>query len=1203
MRRSASAIAWIAVASVVGGAAAAPSLRIAGQIGGPALATAVAGNLAFAGAGYRLVIYDLANAASPREVGSLAFNDTVRRIVVNGTRAYVAAGASGFHIVDVSNSSQPALIGAWDSPGCAEGLAIRGSLVYIADGPFGLQIVDVSDPQNPKWVASAFDDYFAFDVALGADRAFIAGADAGVLLADISDPRRPIETSIIDTPGYARAVEVLGNRAVIADAWEGIRIIDGSDLHSPRELGSITLRSWAMDVAIAQSTAFVATGSEGLIAVDVSDGANPRQVANVAFTAGDALAVAVDSGRATVAAGRAGLQVIDASNVASPRLLSAITPLAAALLVASAPPYVYVTGAPWLTIVDASNPQSPRQVAVVPSVGTTTTNHVVANQSVIYVSTSAGYFIVYDIGNASQPVEIGRVTMPEMTNFYATVMRGKSWIAAAENSFVIFDVSDSRKPVIRSSIRMVAQGLAVVGDFAFVGEGDSGIAVIDLSDQASPKVVTRYQPAGCRPIGPLAAADHYLYSLNCNRIDIIDVANAAAPTSVASFPLSGCCGVSVASAGDRLYVISSTEGVVELDISNRTSPNVISTTPLPGTLFGLSVAEGIVAVGARLSGLFLLDTRMQLQNVASRVTDPAAPHESPEIRVVASASPAPIHFRPLRAAPAARQVTVTSTSDSGTGSFRQALNGSAAGDVITFDLSRFPPGNPAVIRPQSQLPCLRNVTVDASNAGVVIDGGDITAFANGIEMCGGAVVMGLQVINFTGSGFSLQEGTDNAIGGNALRGSGPFGEGNLVSGNKFAGIDSTIRSTRNRITGNVLGLAPAGRTLRYAQPNGFFCQSSDNVIGGTSPGERNLISGNAAGVGLAQQTCTHNLVVGNYIGTDSTGTTIVPYQAGSSSRSGVGITGGRDNLVIDNIIAAGSGVLMSDPGTSFNRIVRNRVGVGPNGERISGTYFNIRNGIGTGQSYNLIAENIIAGFPGTGIMVSASDNIIVRNRVGLNVDGSAAMPNSGPGIDLGSVQHAFIGGRSFAEANVVSGNDGPGIRLTGRSGAQNFILGNIVGLSRFETAIGNRGAGIEISAAQQNFIQRNTISGNGSGISVNARNPLRRNSIYANVGAGISSVAGVAVPRITEVTSTAVAGQACAGCRVEVFSDSGDEGQWFEGETVADAAGRFTMSKAGGIVRGPRVSATATDAAGATSAFSESRATPPPPPRRRAVVH
>lgn len=62
-------------------------------------------------------------------------------------------------------------------------------------------------------------------------------------------------------------------------------------------------------------------------------------------------------------------------------------------------------------------------------------------------------------------------------------------------------------------------------------------------------------------------------------------------------------------------------------------------------------------------------------------------------------------------------------------------------------------------------------------------------------------------------------------------------------------------------------------------------------------------------------------------------------------------------------------------------------------------------------------------------------------------------------------------------------------------------------------------------------------------------------------------------------------GTACAGCRVEIFSDAEDEGRWYEGVVTATITGTWSFSK-GSAFTGPNVQATATDAGGNTSEFS-----------------
>jgi hypothetical protein len=100
-------------------------------------------------------------------------------------------------------------------------------------------------------------------------------------------------------------------------------------------------------------------------------------------------------------------------------------------------------------------------------------------------------------------------------------------------------------------------------------------------------------------------------------------------------------------------------------------------------------------------------------------------------------------------------------------------------------------------------------------------------------------------------------------------------------------------------------------------------------------------------------------------------------------------------------------------------------------------------------------------------------------------------------------------------------------------------------------------------------------------------NTITRNAITSNASLGIVLGDGgndeLTAPEITAIDASGVAGTACAGCIIELFSDEEDEGAIYEGTAVADNSGNWTWT---GSPTGPFVTATATDAAGNTSAFS-----------------
>lgn len=186
--------------------------------------------------------------------------------------------------------------------------------------------------------------------------------------------------------------------------------------------------------------------------------------------------------------------------------------------------------------------------------------------------------------------------------------------------------------------------------------------------------------------------------------------------------------------------------------------------------------------------------------------------------------------------PRARTLQVASTADSGPGTLRQALLEAQSGDTITFDPAIFPPDNRVSIAVTSELPWLSqgDVTIDASNAGVILDG----SMAGGEWTPGividseGNTIQGLQVIHFTGAGIVLREhAAHNIIGGDPTTGSGPLGQGNLISENSD-GI-AVYGASNNTILGNLIGTDTSGTNPWPNRGAGVFLQEGarGNMIG------------------------------------------------------------------------------------------------------------------------------------------------------------------------------------------------------------------------------------------------------------------------------------------------------------------------------------------------------------------------------------
>ena len=486
--------------------------------------------------------------------------------------------------------------------------------------------------------------------------------------------------------------------------------------------------------------------------------------------------------------------------------------------------------------------------------------------------------------------------------------------------------------------------------------------------------------------------------------------------------------------------------------------------------------------------------------------------------------------------PGASTLVVTNTNESGPGSLFQAIfdaNDPGPRDTITFNI---PGSGPHTITPTTRnLPnIVQPVVIDATTqpgftqAGprLIEISGENSVDMNGLQLTGnsgGSVIRGLAINRFPLSGMFVATGGNiiesNFIGTNptgtaALSNSGDgitvrsfgntiggtaAGAGNLIAGNLNDGIDINGAFSNNLIQGNRIGTNAAGTA---AIPNTFQAVfiaggATNNTIGGTAAGASNLLSGNGAsgivfqGVGTAG-----NTVLGNFIGTNGTGTAAIP-----NVNSGVIVSNGAANNTIGgttaaarNIISGNTtfGVFVLAAGTTGNTVAGNYIGTnvsgtaavpnGNDGVRIQSPG-NTIGGTATGAG-NLISGNLSDGVEFTN--ASAIDNLVQGNRIGTNADVTAAIPNTFRGVAMfGGASNNTVGGAAAGARNILSGNNTSGIVFSGLGTNGNVASGNFIGTNATGTAAIPNAAGVVVQLqAANNTIggpqaaERNVISGN-----------------------------------------------------------------------------------------------------------------------------
>jgi photosystem II stability/assembly factor-like uncharacterized protein len=251
--------------------------------------------------------------------------------------------------------------------------------------------------------------------------------------------------------------------------------------------------------------------------------------------------------------------------------------------------------------------------------------------------------------------------------------------------------------------------------------------------------------------------------------------------------------------------------------------------------------------------------------------------------------------------------------------------------------------------------------------------------------------------------------------------------------NRFKNAGIEMRTGGNNVVqGNYIGIDPTGTTARGNHSGILFINSSNNTFGGLTPAARNVISAQSF-YGISGSG-SNNLIQGNFIGTNAAGTA-----------------------------ALANGINGIELFSSF----------------AGGTTNNVIGGTASG------AGNLISGNQ-TGIRLNSTSALIQGNRIGTDVTGTLAVPN-GVGVNASNFGatplETIIGGIVPGARNVISGNQGDGVWAGGGVKVQgNFIGTDVTGTF----AVGNSGNGV--------------LAGNGA--LIGGTTPEARNIVSGNGGPG-----------------------------------------------------------------------------------------------------
>lgn len=319
--------------------------------------------------------------------------------------------------------------------------------------------------------------------------------------------------------------------------------------------------------------------------------------------------------------------------------------------------------------------------------------------------------------------------------------------------------------------------------------------------------------------------------------------------------------------------------------------------------------------------------------------------------------------------------------------------------------------------------------------------------------------------------------------------------GNVISGNGGHGVSITGANSRFiGVSGNIIGLNAEGDTAIGNQGSGVYVGDGANLVligvvvmdlpetdDYINPLEGNVISGNGGdGVTITGAGTQDVYVFGNVIGLDKNGATAT----------------GLDDAPLGNV---GAGVAI------LNGAYNNGIGTVRLPEV---TFPGIEEPIDIGTDLDEAQRNVISGNLGDGVRISGAGtnhNAVAGNFIGTNAAGTAALGNALAGVLVSDLAQGnrigtdLLGSFGSEAFNIISGNFGPGVRLSGTGGTifgpemsdntLNVVNGNLIGASAELAPLGNLGDGVLIEGSSVTFVggfegdaSFNVIAYNGGGV-------------------------------------------------------------------------------------------------------------------------
>ncbi len=536
-----------------------------------------------------LAIWNILDPAHPSLIGKYRPASRVYGVTKSDRHAYVTLSTGGLIILDVNDPSQPWEVGRYNSWGETHGVQVLGHYAYVADALLGLRVIDVANPTEPVQVGFFNNGYGATDLAVQGAYVYLAGGEKGLRIIDISDPTIPRQRGIIDSASNVSDVAIRDTLVYITDGI--LRVINVRNPTTPFEVGSLGFEYINYGLCLFGNCLLIADNVQ-MCVVDITDPTIPAQT-GCQWLGYDAEGIDIVENYAYLAYNSADFHILDISDPTCPVEVGSCE-------TGSWPWRVFVSGsyaytAEWIDgmcIIDVSDPTHPDPVGRCNTPGLIWDIFVAGNYA--YLADDFGALRIVKITDPTEPVEVGVCNIPGGALWGVMVVDSFAYCTDIFGYLWIINVSDPTQPTITGALPISHSpaDCSVIGQTAYVACNISFVTA-DISDPTTPYILGQCnnQPTHVYSVD---VAGPFAYTGNDDKgLRVIDISNPTLPVEV-GYMSSISTAYDVHACGSYIYVI---EGWAGLQIYQNTLMSVDEDQNVQKINFGFQLLGNPIRTG------------------------------------------------------------------------------------------------------------------------------------------------------------------------------------------------------------------------------------------------------------------------------------------------------------------------------------------------------------------------------------------------------------------------------------------------------------------------------------------------------------------------------------------------------------------------------------------------------------------------------